>query len=122
MDVSPILSTPASLPVQAVPVTPIEPIAPATGSAKGSGADSSTSQQQGGSNSSIDKALQSLNDEMQAWSTQLQFNFDPDLHRVVVSIVDSKTGKTINTIPSETVLRIAKMITKFEGKAVQTEA
>jgi len=124
MDVSPLVTAPAQLPVHAAPVEPIAPIAPAARSAKGSGTDSSTSEQQKGSagESSIDKALKALNDEMQAWSTQLQFSVDPDLHRVVVTVVDPNTGKTLKTIPSEAVLRIAKMLTKLEGKAVKTEA
>lgn len=124
MDVSPLVTAPVQLPVQAAPIEPVAPIAPAAKSDKGAGTDSSTSEQQQGSagESSIDKALKALNDEMQAWSTQLQFSVDPDLNRVVVTVVDPKTGKTLKTIPSEAVLRIAKMLTKLEGKAVKTEA
>jgi flagellar protein FlaG len=124
MDVSPFVATPAQLPVHAAPVEPIAPIAPAAKSDKGAATDSSTSEQQKGNagESSIDKALKALNDEMQAWSTQLQFSVDPDLHRVVVTVVDPDTGKTLKTIPSEAVLRIAKMLTKLDGKGVKAEA
>lgn len=124
MDVSPLVAAHAQLPVHAAPVEPVAPIAPTAKSDKGAATDSSTSEQQKGSagESSIDKALKALNDEMQAWSTQLKFSVDPDLHRVVVTVVDPNSGKTLKTIPSEAVLRIAKMLTKLEGKAVKTEA
>jgi flagellar protein FlaG len=40
----------------------------------------------------------------------------------VVSIVDSSTGKVLRTIPSEAVLQVAKMIAKFQGSGVDTQA
>lgn len=126
MDVSQILPTPPVLPTPqatAAVVEPSQPVAPTTSSSQGSGTDSSTSQQQSGSgSSSIDKALKSINDEMQAWDTQMQFTIDPDTHQIVVDIINPQTGKTISTIPSETVLRIAKMITQFQGNAVKAAA
>jgi flagellar protein FlaG len=125
MDVSPILPAAAAAalptPTPPAPAEAVVTVAATTGSAKGASTDSATSEQQkDGSQASVDKALKEINDQMAAWSTQLQFSIDPDLHRVVVSIVDSKTGKTISTIPSEAMLRIAKMITKLEGKSIQT--
>ncbi|MGN6580997.1 MAG: flagellar protein FlaG [Bordetella sp.] len=100
-----------------------QPIAPAASASDGRGTDSSTSQQQhGSSGASVDKALQSVNDQLHSWDAQMQFTIDPDTHQVVVDIIDPQTGKTISTIPSETVLRIAKMIAKFQGNAVKTEA
>ena len=128
MDVSPLLSaatTVVSLPTTqaaAAVIEPAQPLAPTTGSSQGSNTGGSTSQQQGGSGASVDKALQSVNKEMQAWSTQMQFTIDPDTHQVVVDIIDPDTGKTLSTIPSETVLRIAKMITQFQGNAVKAAA
>ncbi|SAI02650.1 flagellar protein [Bordetella ansorpii] len=70
----------------------------------------------------IEKALEDINEQMKAWSTQLQFEVDPDINRVVVSVVDSKSGDVVRTIPSEAVLRIAKMIVKLQGNAVETSA
>ena len=127
MDVSQILPTPPVLPTPQAPaavVEPSQPVAPPTSSSQGSGTDSATSQQQqqSGSGSSVDKALKSINDEMQAWDTQMQFTIDPYTHQIVVDIIDPQTGKTISTIPSETVLRIAKMITQFQGNAVKAAA
>lgn len=126
MDILSVTPPTATLPLPQVAATiaaTSQPIAPTTSASDGKSTDSSTSEQQSGSSgSSVDKALQSVNDQLQAWDTQMQFAIDPDTHQVVVDIIDAKTGKTISTIPSETVLRIAKMIAKFQGNAVKTEA
>ena len=126
MDILSVVPPTATLPLPQVAATiaaAAQPIAPTTGASNGPNTDSSTSQQQhGSSGASVDKALQSVNDQLHAWDTQMQFTIDPDTHQVVVDIIDPQTGKTISTIPSETVLRIAKMIAKFQGNAVKTEA
>jgi len=70
----------------------------------------------------LEKALDDINRQMKAWSTQLQFEIDPDIHRVVVSIVDSESGDVMRTIPSDAVLRVARMIVKLQGNAVETSA
>lgn len=70
----------------------------------------------------LEKALEDINEQMKAWSTQLQFDIDPEINRVVVSVVDSATGDVMRTIPSDAVLRIAKMIVKLQGNAVETSA
>ncbi|HTK02863.1 MAG TPA: flagellar protein FlaG [Bordetella sp.] len=131
MAVSPI--APAALPVQhaETPPAPLPDAAvlvtPAGDAQKGGGtgdstADGGSSGQSSDQQLPLDRALQKINDEMQAWSTQIQFDIDPDTHRVVVSIKDRKTGDVIRTIPSETVLNIAKMITKLQGGGVKTSA
>ncbi len=42
--------------------------------------------------------------------TNLKFRVDEDLHRVVVSVVDSDTGETILQIPNDTALAIARRL------------
>jgi flagellar protein FlaG len=59
---------------------------------------------------------------MKAWSTQLQFEIDPDVHQVVVSVVDAESGDVVRTIPSEAVLKIAKMIVNMQGNGIKTSA
>jgi flagellar protein FlaG len=59
---------------------------------------------------------------LKAWSTQLQFELDPNAHRVVVSIVDAQSGDVIRTVPSDAVIRVAKMIVKLQVQAVETTA
>ncbi len=72
--------------------------------------------------SSLEKALESINNSLKAWSTGMRFEMDEDAQRLVVSIVDSETGDVLRTIPSEAVLRVAKMITQLQGSGVNTQA
>lgn len=70
----------------------------------------------------LDKALEELNNSMQAWSTGMRFDVDEDAQRVVVSIIDSATGEVLRTVPSDAVVRVAKMIVQLQGKGIDTRA
>ena len=59
---------------------------------------------------------------MQAWSTGMRFDVDDDAQRVVVSIIDSATGEVLRTVPSDAVIRVAKMIVQLQGKGIDTQA
>lgn len=72
--------------------------------------------------SSLEKALESVNNNLKAWSTGLRFDMDQDAQRLVVSIVDNDSGDVLRQIPSEAVLRVAKMITQLQGSGVDTQA
>ncbi|QQB34095.1 flagellar protein FlaG [Achromobacter deleyi] len=114
----------APVPIAAVPVAadPSVTVAPPAASTNSSGADSATSEQSNSQKLPLDKALDEINEQMKAWSTQLQFEVDPDVHQVVVSVVDAKSGDVIRTIPSEAVLKIAKMIVNMQGNGIKTSA
>ncbi|HLS17395.1 MAG TPA: flagellar protein FlaG [Paenalcaligenes sp.] len=71
---------------------------------------------------SIEKTLEQLNEKMRPWATGMQFELDPDLERLVVSIIDKDSGEVLRTIPSETLLQVAKMITSFQGHGIDTSA
>lgn len=109
----------APVPVTADPSVTVAP--PAAGSQSG-GADTATSEQSTSQKLPLEKALEEINEQMKAWSTQLQFEVDPDVHQVVVSVVDAKSGDVIRTIPSEAVLKIAKMIVNMQGNGIKTTA
>lgn len=70
----------------------------------------------------LEKTLEQLNNAMQAWATGMRFDIDEDAQRVVVSIVDSSTGEVLRTVPSDAVLRVAKMIVQLQGGSVNTRA
>ncbi|WP_144641513.1 flagellar protein FlaG [Bordetella genomosp. 13] len=111
----------AAAPIAPIVVDSAVAVTPAAGATDGNGARdaaSDPSQQP----QTIEKALDDINEQMKAWATQLQFEIDPDINRVVVSVVDSKSGDVVRTIPSDAVLRIAKMIVKLQGNAVETSA
>lgn len=109
---------PPSLPEPAVQVTP-------GSDAQGSGT-ATTSQQSSrdtsAENPSLEKALESLNDSMKAWATGMRFDMDDEAQRLVVSIIDSETGDVIRTVPSDAVIRVAKMIVQLQGSMVDTTA
>src|SRR5699024_6668793 len=44
---------------------------------------------------SIENALKQLNEEMRPWATAMQFEIDPDLERLVISIIDNETGEVL---------------------------
>jgi flagellar protein FlaG len=122
LPVQPFEANPAPVPDAAVLVTPTGNAQQGAG-AHGASTDGGSSQQSSpGQELPLERALKKINEQMQAWSTQMQFDIDPDTHRVVISIKDTKSGDVIRTIPSETVLNIAKMITKLQGGGVETSA
>lgn len=69
----------------------------------------------------LPKALGSLNQQLQAWATGMRFDIDQDAQRVVVSIIDNETGDVLRTVPSDAVLRVAKMIVQLQGNGVDTK-
>ncbi|WLW59313.1 MULTISPECIES: flagellar protein FlaG [Achromobacter] len=109
----------AAGPIAPAPAVSVLPAAAATNSGA---SDSATSEQSDSQKPPLDKALNEINDQMKAWSTQLQFEIDPDVHQVVVSVLDAESGEVIRTIPSETVLKIAKMIVNMQGNGIKTTA
>lgn len=68
------------------------------------------------------KALDEVNGHLQAWSTGMQFKFDEEAQRIVVSIIDNHSGEVLRTVPSEAVLQVAKMIVQMQGQGVDTKA
>lgn len=70
----------------------------------------------------LDKALEQLNRSMQAWATQLRFEQNKDANRLVVTVVDAETGEVLKTIPSDAVIRAAKMISSMQNRTIDTQA
>ena len=116
--VAPDTQRPPSIPEPALRVT-------ASGEALGSDSATTAPRQQDGRTTpldSLERALQDVNDNLQAWSTSLRFDLDPEAQRLVVSVIDSTTGEVLRTVPTDAVIRVAKMIVKLQGQAVDTKA
>ncbi len=125
MAVTPI--APASFAPAPVAPAPLAPdpavsVVPTAAATNNGASDSATSDQSDSQKLPLDKALDEINDQMKAWSTQLQFEIDPNVHQVVVSVIDAESGDVIRTIPSETLLKIAKMIVNMQGNGIKTTA
>lgn len=112
------LQRPVSIPEPATQVTAAEKNV-ASGSASTA---PRPEQQQDQKPGSLEQALEEINKNMKAWSTGLQFDVDPDLHRVVVSVIDSATGEVLRTVPSDAVMRVARTIAQLQGMAVDIKA
>lgn len=129
--VNPITSHPAATPFGPIaadierPVSLPEPAVQVTAAAEtASGRDAAATRNQAGGPGEgehpLDKALEALNASMKAWSTSMRFDVDPEAQRIVVSIVDSESGEVLRTVPTDAVIRVAKMIVQLQGKSVDT--
>jgi len=114
---------PVSLDIER-PVLP-EPAREVTPSSEAIGAGNSAQRQTNGGGhvgNPLEHALEDVNNALKAWSTGMRFDIDPEAQRVVVSIVDSTTGEVLRTVPSDAVIKIAKMIVQLQGQGVRTSA
>ncbi|RTZ47572.1 flagellar protein FlaG [Candidimonas sp. SYP-B2681] len=106
------------------PALPPDPAVQVTAGSETRDSGTATSNKSGGAqpdgSDSLDKALEAINKNMGAWSTGMRFDIDEDAQRVVVSIIDSETGEILRTVPSDAVIRIAKMIVQLQGKSIDT--
>lgn len=70
----------------------------------------------------IENAVRQINESMQGQSVGVRFEIDGETDRVVVKVVDRVSGELIRQIPSEEVLRIAKLLGKVPGALVNESA
>jgi flagellar protein FlaG len=71
---------------------------------------------------SIESAVQEINESMKGQSVGVQFEVDKDTDKLVVKVVDRVSGELIRQIPSEEVLRIAKLLGKVPGALMDQSA
>ena len=71
---------------------------------------------------SVQEALEKVNESMKAWSTGVRFEIDEESEIMVVKLVDNTTGDTIRQMPSEAMLKVAKMIAEMRGGSIDTQA
>ncbi|SPU50713.1 flagellar protein FlaG [Bordetella trematum] len=125
MEVSPISPALHVASAPAAPALPPDPAALATPAAAGTSSqgshnNASPAPRSGDQPASSEAALDEINKQLRAWSTELQFEMDPELQKIVVSVRDAESGEVLRTIPSDAVIRIAKMIVSMQGNAVST--
>lgn len=70
----------------------------------------------------FEDALNKVNESMQAWSTGIRFEMDEDTESMVVKLVNNETGDVIRQVPSEAMLKVAKMIIQMQGGSIDTQA
>lgn len=118
---TPAADLPDALPQPAVRLAGA-PDTPSAGTSTTGGQTESGARDSQAGQSALDKALESVNHSLEAWATGMRFEMDDDAQRLVVSIVDNETGEVLRTVPSDAVLRVAKMIVQLQGSGIDTRA
>lgn len=65
--------------------------------------------------SAVDETVGRMNEYVQNFQRDLQFRVDEDSQRIVVTVLDSKSGEVIRQIPSEEVLAVARSLEQGQG-------
>jgi flagellar protein FlaG len=68
------------------------------------------------------KKVQHINEQLKAMHTELSFSVDKETDKVVLKILNSKTGEVIRQIPAEDALRISSHISRLLGVMVDESA
>ncbi len=63
-----------------------------------------------------------LNARLQAWATHLQFRIDETADRVVIQVVDVRSGDVVRQIPSEDAICMARVAGRLQDLALRTQA
>jgi flagellar protein FlaG len=72
--------------------------------------------------SELEKAVARVREVFQSVEPRLQFEIDPDLHRVIVKVMDGESGQVIRQIPPQEVLDLAKNIQASTGLLFRRQA
>jgi len=58
----------------------------------------------------VDEAVRIINEHFKASNSELRFSVDEDSGRTVIKVIDKETEDTIRQIPSDEVLKFARML------------
>lgn len=64
-------------------------------------------------------AADRINEFIESFTRDLKFTVDKDSERVVLKVVDRKSGDVIRQIPSEEALKIAKALDELKGLIIK---
>lgn len=70
----------------------------------------------------LEKEIKSLSEDFKAESVELEFSRDDKTGIVVMKLVDSNTGDSLNQIPSKVSLKLAEVFSKLGLHLVDSEA
>jgi len=100
-------NTTAVLPSQGKVAPPASPVVPATVVP--------ATQTQSAKEKDVQKAVDDLQQKVDAMGSGLRFSVDSESERVIVKVVDESTQKVLRQFPSEEVLKLAKDIDRMRG-------
>ena len=70
----------------------------------------------------LEKAVEKVREVFQKVEPRLQFEVDPDLHRVIVKIMNGESGEVIRQIPPQEVLDLARNFQASTGLLLKQQA
>lgn len=76
----------------------------------------------GATREEIVQAVEEVNEALTLRSVGVRFEVDSETERLVVKVVDRESGELIRQMPSEEVLRIAKVLGRVPGLLVSESA
>ncbi|AMO93958.1 flaG family protein [Collimonas fungivorans] len=72
--------------------------------------------------SQIQSRIDDINRQLQLRAVSVQFQIDPGYKDVILKVVDQQDGKVVLQIPSEEVVRIAKVMDQMKGVLLEKTA
>lgn len=72
--------------------------------------------------SQIQSKIDDINRQLQLKAVSVQFQIDPGYKDVILKVVDQQDGKVVLQIPSEEVVRIAKVMDQMKGVLLEKTA
>ncbi len=69
----------------------------------------------------VQRAVETINVQLQTVAPNLRFSVDEETGKTVVRVVDHDTGEVIRQVPSEEVLVISRSIDRLQGLLFQQE-
>ncbi len=70
----------------------------------------------------LDDVVKNLNDHVQQYRRELQFQIDDDSGRTVVKVMNVENGEVIRQMPSEQVLAMSHQLSEITGTMFQEKA
>jgi flagellar protein FlaG len=74
------------------------------------------------SREAIERAVERANRQMAAVAPSLEFEVDPDTHRVVVRLVDREDRQVLRQVPSPEMLEIARALERMQSMLLRGKA
>ena len=70
----------------------------------------------------LEQAAARVTDVLRGTTSRLQIDIDPDLHKVVIKILNGESGEIIRQIPAQELLDLAKHLDEPKGLLVRERA
>jgi flagellar protein FlaG len=67
------------------------------------------------SNVNIKQALEHMIRAIKQFNNKIIFDYEEEMEKMVVKVIDGETGKMIRQIPNEEIVRLSKNIDKLDG-------